>query len=173
MDIYRLHQQHGDIVRISPNSLSFRTAQAWNDIYTNRNANVVKTGWTDAAAFHNPQNTQILSDRKLHAGRRKILNHAFSDAALRGMHDTVLRRVEQLSECLEQPKPHENEGGWSQAREMAAWFTYLTQDILGDLCFGDDFGNLENGGSVWIDAISASSERITRVSRMNQSVWLC
>ena len=33
LELKRLHDQYGDVVRIAPNELSYNTADAWNAIY--------------------------------------------------------------------------------------------------------------------------------------------
>jgi cytochrome P450 len=163
LDLQQLHERYGDVVRISPNSLSFRTREAWDNIYSDRQANMIKTGWTDAAVLSDPPNTLVFSDRKLHAARRKILNHGFSDNAIKSMEDAVVEKIRKWCEIIAQPKLEEKQDDWSQERDMAAWSSYLTTDILGELCFADDFGSLKNGGSIWTVAVPAVMTLITKV----------
>ena len=37
----------------------------------------------------------------------------------------------------------EEKGGWSKPQNMADWCSYLTFDVMGDLCFGKAFEMLE------------------------------
>ena len=67
VDIQQLHEKYGDVVRVAPDSLAFRSSKAVHEIY-NRKANVIKTGWTDVSLAINPTiSTHSLSDRPLHA----------------------------------------------------------------------------------------------------------
>ncbi|RMZ84350.1 hypothetical protein DV738_g563, partial [Chaetothyriales sp. CBS 135597] len=85
------------IVRTSPNSLSFSRPSALRQIYGSRSINVCKSKFYDlldsgsgAATTH----TEI--DKEKHAARRRILSHAFSDAALRDIEALVIENFAYL-----------------------------------------------------------------------------
>lgn len=73
-----------------------------------------------------------------HGRKRKVLNHVFSDKSLREFKPFVLANVERWCSLISQKIP--KDGGWSSSINMAPWITYLTFDIMGDLCMGKSFG---------------------------------
>lgn len=163
----------GDIVRFGPDSLSFRTPGAVHDIYTDRKANVIKTGWTETSCVLSPSlTTQIMSDRVLHAARRKLLNQAFSASALKSMEQYVLQTVRTWCEYLQEPPSGETANsdgdkateGWSKERDMAVGATLLTLDVLGELSFGASFGAIKQGHSYISGLLMGGSTMIAIVS---------
>lgn len=160
-------------MRLAPNSLAFRTPGAVRDIYTDRSANVIKSGWTETARTLNPYpSTQVISDRKLHAARRKLLNQAFSVSAINSMEQYVLKTIRTWCEYLQEPPAGETAhkdgdkaaGGWSRERDMAVWSNLLTLDVLGELCFGESFGAMK-AGQTYIAELVLGSGRMILVVR--------
>ncbi|EXJ75692.1 uncharacterized protein A1O5_00199 [Cladophialophora psammophila CBS 110553] len=161
LDLQLLHEKYGDIVRIAPEKLSFRTAQALYDIYTDRKANMVKTGWTHTGEMINPGiTTHVLSDRQLHAARRKLLNNAFSERAMNTLDKYMLERIRDWCAHLAQgTENREKSAGtaWGKERDMGLWSTLLTVDVLGELCFGASFGAMKAGSCYIINLLLASA----------------
>ena len=155
----------GDIVRFSPNKLSFRTTGALHDIYTDRRANVVKSGWTSTGLRINPGiTTHVLSDRTLHAARRRLLNQAFSESAMKGLEKYVIERIQEWCGYLGEPKTDSDKDGWSKQRDLGTWSTLLTVDVLGELSFGSSFGAMKAGYSYIMELLLSSARFQTRVS---------
>lgn len=98
-----------------------------------------------------PRNARALTtwnstDVDLHARKRRVLNYAFSDKALRSAEPFLLRNADRWIELLGQEvQPGQ---GWSTSLNMANWTNWLVFDILGDLCFGDSFGMKEPGSGM-------------------------
>ena len=72
---------------------------------------------------------------------RKLLSHAFSDAALRSQ-EVILTHyfelmVSELKKRVDDPT--------IQSVDMTRWYNFLTFDVIGDLAFGESFGALEAG----------------------------
>lgn len=161
----------GDIVRFGPNKLSFRTTGALHDIYTDRRANMIKTGWTYAGLRINVgYTTHTISDRQLHAARRRLLNNAFAEGALKNLEKYVLERIrdwcDYISEPQEIPPQQQDEKsspGWGKERDMGIWSTLLTVDVLGELCFGSNFGAMKDGYSYIMDLLISSAVFQTKV----------
>lgn len=157
-----LHERYGDVVRIAPDTLSFRSANAVHDIY-DRKANVVKAGWTDAALAGNASyNTHSLNDRQIHVKRRRLLANAFSESALRGLEHFVIDRVNAFCGIMGTSKDTSSieiseKDRWSKPGDMSDWANNLTIDILGELCFGKTFGALEAGGHMVADLLLSSA----------------
>ncbi|KAK5050762.1 hypothetical protein LTR84_003321 [Exophiala bonariae] len=175
LDLHAMHEKYGDVVRLAPNSLAFRTPGAIHDIYTDRNANVIKTGWTETARKLNPYpSSQVISDRKLHAARRKLLNQAFSVSAINSMEQYVLKTIRTWCEYLQEPpaveaapnKGDKATGGWSRERDIAVWSNLLTLDVLGELCFGASFGAMKAGRTYIADLVLGSGRMILVLSSL-------
>jgi cytochrome P450 len=81
-------------------------------------------------------------DTKKHASRRRILNHAFTDNALRDAEPFIHENVKTWCKQLEGGE--KSAEGWAVAKNMDNWNTYLGYDIMGDLAFGKGFHCLEN-----------------------------
>ncbi|OAP62347.1 hypothetical protein AYL99_04550 [Fonsecaea erecta] len=173
IDLQLLHEQYGDIVRFGPDKLSFRTAQAVYDIYTDRKANMIKTGWTHTGETINPGiTTHVLSDRQLHAARRKLLNNAFSERAMNSLDKYMLERIRDWCAYLGQArddndddaKPEKPAATWGKERDMGQWSTLLTIDVLGELCFGASFNAMKTGACYIMDLLLSSARFQQQVS---------
>ena len=148
IDLQRAHQKYGDIVRTSPDSLSFRSPTAVHDIY-NRKANVIKAGWVDVGrAINAVHNTHSIADRDLHSRRRRLLAFAFSEQALRNLESFVTDNIQIWLSYMSEPKTttkDSKENDWSKPHDIGIWSTNLTLDVLGDLCFGASFNAMQTG----------------------------
>jgi hypothetical protein len=111
-----------------------------------RKANVQKSNWyrtIDAGSGAFSTHSEI--DKKTHAFRRRILDHAFSDNALKSAQTSILENVRVWCQYL----GSSGEGGpmraeeWTPAKNMTEWSNYLSYDIMGDLTFGKSFGCVE------------------------------
>ncbi|KAK5061573.1 hypothetical protein LTR84_008117 [Exophiala bonariae] len=150
------------IVRTSPNSLSFSSPSALHQIYGSRAVNVRKSQFyeiLDGGAGGSTTHTEI--DKNRHAARRRILNLAFSEAALRETEFFVIDNVRkfikligsdsglraeaglspELPENLKGSDSH-NHGDWSPARNMSRYLDWLAYDIMGNLVFGKGYNCL-------------------------------
>jgi cytochrome P450 len=118
----------------------FNTPTGLKAIYANK-ANVAKAEYYKVY----PRNVHMQTiwtciDKTAHARKRRVLNNAFSDKALRFEEPLLHQNIDRWCELLDQQI-----GGrqWSQSLNMADWATYLIFDILGDLCFGKCFNMKE------------------------------
>ena len=133
----------GPIVRIGPNTLSLNTSSALRDIYGSRRANVQKSDWyrtVDAPSGAFSTHSEI--DRDKHAFRRRVLDHAFSDSALRSAEDFVLDNVRAWCKHIGAGAP--NPRAWTPSLNISDWSIYLGFDIMGELTFGQSFHCMES-----------------------------
>lgn len=133
------HEKYGDCIRIGPNELAFRTAEAWKDIYGHRTA----------GGQENPKNIEfyqisknqpqsiISSDRIEHGELRRQMAHGFSERSMRGQEPIIGSYVDLLMQRL-----HEN--AHTGALNMREWYNWTTFDIIGNLGFGSDFECLKH-----------------------------
>lgn len=162
-----MHQRYGPIVRFGPNSLSFNSATALKDVYGFK-ANVRKAEFYEAFV-HPAANTHNCRDRQLHARKRRVMAHAFSDAAIKEMERYILANVRTFCDAVGAGAGSRGPEakGWTEAKCMSDWFSWLSMDILGDLCFGKAFQMLEkpdNRGA--IDLVSTAAHRHLIVSTL-------
>jgi cytochrome P450 len=83
------------------------------------------------------KNLATAVDKKVHARKRRIMSHAFSEAAVRSYQETVLDKVRLFCQRIADPTAFGEE-----YKNMSRWFSYLTYDIMGNLTFGHEYGML-------------------------------
>lgn len=148
-------------MRFGPNSLSFNSNTALKDIYGFR-SNVRKAEFYNAFV-HPTANTHNTRDKDVHARKRRVLSHAFSDSAIKEMQRYILGNVRTF---CEQVGLDVQEKGWTAPRNMADWCNYLAMDILGDLSFGKAFHMLEQPTNRFaLELVEAATTRHLIVSR--------
>jgi hypothetical protein len=81
-------------------------------------------------------NTFTAIDREQHRAKRRMLSYAFSEDALSGMDSLVQGHVRRWCDHLGQGATRDT---WTKGINMGILSTYLTFDVLGDLCFGKPF----------------------------------
>ncbi|KAL2692250.1 hypothetical protein Neosp_002656 [[Neocosmospora] mangrovei] len=132
--------------RITPNSVLINTPTGLRTIFNNK-ANVKKAEYYKAYPRNvNAMTTWNTIDKNVHARKRRVMNNAFSDKALRScepfIHDNVDRWCELIIDEIGEGEK------WSKSLNMARWADHLIFDILGDLCFGKSFGMKEPGSEL-------------------------
>ncbi|KAK6384738.1 hypothetical protein LTS17_002301 [Exophiala oligosperma] len=132
------HEKYGDVVRISPNELSYRNVQAWKDIYANRPGHTLLPKevnfYTPPKVAHNI----LTADHAYHAKIRRNVANAFSEKALRAQEGLIKSHVDLLIVRLGELADAK------QKLDIVMWYNYATFDIIGDLAFGKPFGCLKN-----------------------------
>lgn len=150
--IKKLHEQHGEVVRVAPDELSFTDGRAWKIIYGTRPGHSQKPKdlrfYSPGAA---PAPSIINSNDEDHSRFRRLLSHAFSDSSLRGQEPIIKTYVDLLMQRL-----HENSAA-GQPLNLVAWYNFTTFDIIGDLAFGEPFDCLKNSDyHDWVRIIFSS-----------------
>lgn len=158
--LHRLHRTYGPIVRWAPNAVSIDSATALKEIYGHgANArNVQKAEFYKAfPAVKGVHNTHNSIDKPEHARKRRVLSQAFSENALKGLESLVLKNVEVFFRAVEERMVKGREGveklvgeGGKSGLDMGEMFTWLTYDVLGELCFGRAFGMLADEGQRFV-----------------------
>ena len=144
IDQYECQQKYGTVFRYGPNYLVINTAGGLQDIYTNAKVNPIKKGPQYFAAHERGVvSTHSAIDKNTHAFKRRVLNYAFSEQALRNLEPMMIETIDKWLGFLGAGASDETKG-WTQPKNMAAWSNYVTMDVLGDLCFGKPFGLLES-----------------------------
>ncbi|UKZ81786.1 hypothetical protein TrVFT333_009559 [Trichoderma virens FT-333] len=139
LDLYDLHKRFGPIVRYGPNTLSFNHPAALRAIYGHK-ANVRKSDfYLSFPATPGAVSTHTAIKRSVHARKRRVMSHAFSEAALKGVEEYVLAHIRLYIQKL----AGGSSGEWTEPRNVSKWSTYLGFDVMGDLSFGKSFNMLE------------------------------
>ncbi|KAH4228981.1 hypothetical protein HBI06_091500 [Parastagonospora nodorum] len=164
-----IHEKFGDVVRISPDELSFTSPQAWRDIYG--------YGAREGAGHAPPKNLHrynsnvngvpslvTTEDNAEHARKRKIFSPAFSDRALTAQAPLFLRYADQLVRLLK-------EGAEQGTKlDMVRWYNFTTFDVMGDLTFGEPLHMLDNAAyDPWVQAIFGGVKSNTQFSVIRNS----
>lgn len=126
----------GPTFRYRPDSILINTPAAYRALFGPK-GNVKKGLFYEAW----PRNVNALTtwnstDLEVHGRKRRVLNYAFSDKALRSAEPFVISNADRWCEVI---ADEISETGWSTPLNMADWVNYLVFDILGDLCFGKSF----------------------------------
>ncbi|KAF2685242.1 cytochrome P450 monooxygenase-like protein [Lentithecium fluviatile CBS 122367] len=158
-----LHEKYGDIVRMSPRWVSVIKPEAWRDIYGHANKKPIPKD-PDAYFIRNGVPANILSSNDAdHTRIRRLLNHAFSDGALRNQEHIINSYVSLFIEKLQKKA----EGDIPV--DIVRYLNFTTFDILGDLCFAEPFDALKNEAyNEWI-AINFRGFKAVRMFRVIRS----
>ncbi|KAK4963138.1 hypothetical protein LTR10_000766 [Elasticomyces elasticus] len=151
--------QDGSIVRTSPNTLSYSSPSALHQIYGSNTANLRKSNFYEVLDGGSTTHTEI--DKEKHSARRRVLSHAFSDAALRAAEEYVVCNVRKFVELLGPDSDSlsgENaamttDKNWSPSRDMTEWCNWLAYDIMGNLVFGKSYNCLESEDFRWMPVV--------------------
>ncbi|KAM5436431.1 hypothetical protein MferCBS31731_005922 [Microsporum ferrugineum] len=152
LECLRQHEIYGPVVRTGPNKISINSASGMRQIY-HRNANVKKGDWylTLYASASNAHTVHTEINKEKHGFRRRVMEHAFSDAALRSSEEFIVDNVkiccDQLSKTAASP------GAWGVPQNMNDWSTYLSYDIMGDLTFNTKFNCMKSEDSRYVPAL--------------------
>lgn len=131
--VFDIANRLGPVFRYGPNRLSFNTSTALHTIYTPK-ANIRKSDFYKI--LNSPAGPSILAaiPNDMHARKKRVLSQAFSEKALRSIEEYMLLHTREFCEKLSSsPEPV----------NMSHWSTYLTGDVLGEVCFGQSFSMLK------------------------------
>lgn len=130
----------GDVFRFQPNGLMVNTPTGFQSIYANK-ANVKKGKFYEVfPKSKESRNTLNTVDKVVHAQKRRVLNAAFSDNALRSAEVFIIKHIDRWVELLVEDR---SAGTWTEPLNLSPSIDLLFFDILGDLCFGRSFETKE------------------------------
>jgi hypothetical protein len=84
-----VHDKYGEVVRITPNSLSFIGETAWKDIYMHRQGQPEMKKMMRAREANGTYDI-LNAPKDVHARQRKVLSNAFSEKAVSELVSSVL-----------------------------------------------------------------------------------
>ncbi|KAJ4303772.1 hypothetical protein N0V90_002673 [Kalmusia sp. IMI 367209] len=162
-----LHERYGDVVRVSPNELSFSKVESWNEIYGH--ANKGRKPFLKSNFYDNGKYPHVVTarDPEEHRKQRRALSHAFSAQALRDQESVVQEYVNMFIDGLEKW------GTGTQGLNIVEAFNWVTFDIIGELAFGESFGACKLGRShPWVSTVVDSVREQDLLSHQREVPWL-
>ncbi|PQE14396.1 Cytochrome P450 monooxygenase protein [Rutstroemia sp. NJR-2017a BBW] len=164
----RLHAKYGTVVRVAPGELSYIAADAWEDIHCNQKGGVSMEKSPIFIGVVSPLNGQVgigQAPNEVHSRQRRALAYPFSNRALLQQQDILQRHVDKLIATLKMmaiERRPVNLTDWSSLYLLIKLTapiynadTYTTFDIIGDICFAEPFGCLDQGSATeWSTSVS-------------------
>ncbi|OQU97048.1 hypothetical protein CLAIMM_03051 [Cladophialophora immunda] len=129
-----LHEKYGDVVRVGPNELSYRSVESLPEIHGARSAKIAKGPWYDGIPDQPADSMASVRDLAEHKLRRRIWDRGFSPKALLGYEARILQHVNVMSKQIR--------ARTGQVLNFSDWCDFFAFDVMGDLGFGEDFGML-------------------------------
>jgi hypothetical protein len=145
--LFDLHEKYGNVVRIGPNELSFRSVTAIKTIYggnpqsddtfhKNMIANMQESGENDNLFF-------ATGPKHLHY--RKITSPAFSEATIRAQEPMFYDYCSQLIQGLRNRTGTANFPNKDGIVNFVPWANFVVSDILSHILFGSGLNCLSDG----------------------------
>lgn len=119
--LVQLHQKYGSVVRFCDDSLSFTTAQAWDDIYGYGHG--TKQWRKQEFRPPNSEHNILFSDDEHHARFRKALAHSFSERSLQLQEGLIKKYIDALIFALREEAENR------RAVDMTMWYNLTAFDI--------------------------------------------
>lgn len=144
-NVKQLHEQYGDVVRVTPNEISFISGEtAWPQIAGFRTGDLkghqnMQKDPVWYAPSPNGIPSILVANDEAHSRGRRVLSHAFSERALheqepllQGYVDLLISQLMKVASTSKAP------------RNLAEYYNWTTFDIIADLLFGEPFGCLKD-----------------------------
>ena len=117
----------------------------------------------DIAPEEVAENLLTTANARIHSRQRGLMGNAFTESSLKASHpliqgycDLLIEKFKQM--VLQDPKRR-------ALVDISDWMTFFTMDVIGDLCFGEPFGCLENGQyHDWVEKSFQYVKAITMVA---------
>lgn len=159
-------------MRYGPNRISINSNTALKTIYGSR-ANVQKSSnfLVFPRIFDNSWSTQTIIDtaQHNHAPKRKALAHALSEKSLAQVENSMLSSISKFCKLIKTEKQQDAkppQETWSGARDLSEYTSYLSFDIMGQVCFGQSFDTLEKSENRYIlNVLSDGAQCLNTVSK--------
>lgn len=131
MEIKRMHERYGPIVRIAPDELHIDDPEYWQEVYCNNSAaRPIDKQEKLTNRFGLPGAIFSTAKAELHRSRRQAMAGFFSRQRLRETQSRVNHLVERISQRLSTEY-----AGQSRVLDVGEMFSCLAVDIVTELCF--------------------------------------
>ncbi|KAH8651512.1 cytochrome P450 [Tricladium varicosporioides] len=139
-----LHEKYGPVVRVSPGELSFVSVDAREEIYGLRKGglNMEKSPiFLGAVGGMDGQTGVSLALDGEHTRQRRALGHLFTNTSLLRQESILRLHVHKLLTVFKKMAAE------NRPVDFSSWYTYIAFDIMGDLCFAEPFGCLDQASA--------------------------
>ncbi|KAF2807450.1 cytochrome P450 [Mytilinidion resinicola] len=130
-----LHKKYGDVVRLSPNELSFISASSVDQLHGSKAGRLARGPFYSGDPNRPADSMLSTQDLNEHRWRRKTWERGFGSKQLRDFEPRVIRLLDILVSQL-----RERVG---TTQNMTRWSEYFAYDVMSDLAFSEDFGMLK------------------------------
>ena len=97
MEVRELHQKYGDVVRVSPDQLSFIDPEAWKEVYGIRSGQPQRPkDQRHVSVGPNSTPSILRTDDQTHSRYRRSLSHGFSEGSLQRQEPIVKSYIDLL-----------------------------------------------------------------------------
>ncbi|KAL3477810.1 putative benzoate 4-monooxygenase cytochrome P450 [Aspergillus californicus] len=175
--VKHFHAIYGETVRVAPNELSFINPDCVKDIYNRRPSPLYKSLPKDPIRQPPPQPGQTVSILEAgdedHSRLRKAYAPVFSSQALTNQESLVISYVHKMISQLKSQAIEDVTAGAGAVVDLQTWISYCTFDIICSLCFGEDFGCLENNRyHEWVGMLVYSLKAKVQLAACRFYPWL-
>ncbi|KAH8723926.1 cytochrome P450 46A1 [Phaeosphaeriaceae sp. PMI808] len=161
--VHDIHEQYGDVVRITPDELSFIDPNAWRDIHGHGSKEDASSPppkhWPKYGAPVNGHDSLVTKqDTQEHARTRKIFISAFSDRALIKQAPLFKKYTDKLVQNLKDTAEK------NAKVNLVGMYNFMTFDVMADLTFGESLHMLDTSDyDPWVKLVFESFRMITKL----------
>ena len=156
VDVKKLHEHYGDVVRTAPDEVSFAREDAWHDIFSGRAGR--KPFPRDPTFFKSPpgqpDNLITTIDANENARMRQLVMPAFTENALLKQEPTIQSYTTLMVDRLMKQATAAKDAEAGAIIDIVEWFNWYTFDVIGELTLGEPFGCLiSTKNHPWVSTI--------------------
>ncbi|KAF4826986.1 Cytochrome P450 monooxygenase BOT4 [Colletotrichum tropicale] len=172
LSVQQAMDEIGNIVRISPNELSFASAESWKAIYGHPGSSrqIARKGpfYDVLAAGFSSRCIGSERDPQKHSVMRKILSPSFSQRVLVEQEDIISEIVDRFV-----TKMGEKGGSGTKGLNMTKCYNMNSFEILGEMAFGESFRNLDiDILNSWADTALEHLYIVTLIDNLRRIGWV-
>lgn len=160
VDVKKLHEIYGDVVRTAPDEVSFAREEAWHDVFSSykqfpRNQTFFK------APPGQPDNLITTVDQKKNTRMRQVVMPAFTERALAKQEPVIQSYARLMIGKLVDQAVSTNSGETGSTINIVDWLNWFTFDVIGELTLGESFNCLRNETNhQWVSLIFNSIKSV-------------
>lgn len=169
IEICKVHEKLGPVVRIAPNHISFTDPRAYKDIY-GHGAPLVKDDFYAHIAEGNPSVAQA-TEKAVHSAKRRALAHIFSAKEITAMEPRVVATTNKLCAAIRTKisgrsvGPHDQtcaviSNDNSVTFDVRPWINMFTYDAISSMVFTNEYGFLNKGNDLCSSIDRAGKKKV-------------
>jgi benzoate 4-monooxygenase len=168
IEICKVHEKLGPVVRIAPNHVSFTDPRAYKDIY-GHGAPLVKDDFYAHIAEGNPSVAQA-TEKAVHSAKRRALAHVFSAKEITAMEPRVVATTQNLCAAIRNKISGRSVGEHDQTYSVVGsdncvifdirpWVNMFTYDAISNMVFTNEYGFLKKGSDLCLSTDGAGQKK--------------